>query len=146
MIKLYPITGLVLTLLLVQSCNAGPETPRPISPEPQTVQVPQKPAPSVAARDSEYISLLQNLRQRDPSQEAQQAAFRGDRTLMGYYAGRAGLKFPGLTPQQQANNRCTLKTLDGLGDVIYGENHLKYRVALRRFAKAYNAAMLPVCL
>jgi hypothetical protein len=42
--------------------------------------------------------------------------------------------------------RCTLKTLDGLGDVIYGENHLKYRVAMRKFAMRYNIAMKSACL
>lgn len=145
MINLHPIISLALMSLLLQACNAGPDTPRPIAHTPQTVGSAQKPAPSTSSRDNEYANLLQGLSQRNPEAEAQQALTRGERSILGYYAGRAGLKLPGLTPQQQANQRCTLKTLDGLGDVIYGENHLKYRVALRRFAKRYNIAMMPAC-
>lgn len=131
-----------LMTLLLQACNAGPDTPRPTNPSPQTVGS-QK--PTLAANDK-YAGLLQALSQRDPTTEAQQAMAQGERSLMGYYAGRGGLKFPGLSPQQQADQRCSLKVLEGLGDVIYSENHLKYRVALRKFAKSYNAAMLPACL
>jgi len=146
MINLRPIISLALISLLLQSCNAGPDTPRPIAPTPQAVGSPQSPVSSPSSRDSEYANLLQGLSQRNPEIEAQQALARGERSILGYYAGRAGLKLPGLTPEQQASQRCRLKTLDGLGDVIYGENHLKYRVALRKFAKRYNIAMMPVCL
>ena len=140
------IISLLASAFLLQACNAGPETPRPIAHTPQATSSPQSSNSSVSARDSEYIGLLQVLSQRSPEQEAQQAAARGDRSIMGYYAGRAGLKLPGLSPEQQAVQKCTLKTLDGLGDVIYGDNHLKYRVALRKFAGRYNLAMLPNCL
>jgi len=146
MINLQRIFGLLLTALLLQACNAGPDTPRPVAQKPQTMGSPQKPASSISTKDSEYIDLLVALSQRNPAMEAQQDIARGQRSVMGYYAGRAGLKIPGLTPQQQAGQRCSLRTLDGLGDVIYGQNHLKYRVALRRFAKAYNIAMMPACL
>lgn len=146
MINSRQLFGLMLTALLLQACNAGPDTPRPISYTPQTVASSQKPASSTSSKDSEYANLLDGLSQRNPTIEAQQDMARGERSVLGYYAGRAGLKIPGLTPPQQATQRCALKTLDGLGDVIYGENHLKYRVALRRYAKAYNIAMMPACL
>ena len=138
--------GLMLAALMLQACNAGPDTPRPISHTPQTVGSSERPAPSGSSRDGEYADLLIGLSQKSPVLDAQQAMARGERNVLGYYAGRAGLKVPGLTPQQQASQRCALKTLDGLGDVIYGENHLKYRVALRKYAKAYNIAMIPACL
>jgi len=146
MINLQRPLGLLFTGLLLQACNAGPDTPRPVTLKPQTVGSPQKSASSISAKDREYADLLVVLSQRDPMAEARRDIASGQRNVMGYYAGRAGLKIPGLTPQQQAAQRCSLKTLDGLGDVIYGENHLKYRVALRRFAKAYNIAMIPACL
>ncbi len=146
MINSYPIIGVALTALLIQGCNAGPDTPRPVSTTPKTVAAHQKPESSVSEQDRKFITMLQELSRRNPAQEAQQSIASGERNIMGYYAGRGGLKLPGLTLEQQASQRCTLKTLDGLGDVIYGKNHLKYRVALRRFAKAYNIAMLPNCL
>lgn len=144
--KLYTLISAALVSMQLQACNAGPDTPRPIAHTPSTVGSSQRPAPSTSSRDSEYANLLATLSQRNPEAEAQQAMARGERSVMAYYAGRAGLKMPGYTAQQQANQRCSLKTLDGLGDVIYGENHLRYRVALRRFAKRYNIAMMPVCL
>ena len=147
MTTLHRISGLALTAALLQACNAGPDTSRPITYTPKTVGSPQKPVASATSpKDGEYINLLQELSQRNASLEAQQAVANGEPSLMGYYAGRAGLKVPGLSPQQQANQQCPLKTLDGLGDVIFGENHLKYRIALRKFAKAYNLAMTPACL
>ena len=145
MINSHTIIGFLSTMLLLQACNAGPDTPRPVTQTPQSTVSPQA-SSNTAARDGEYIGKLQNLLQRNPEMEAQQAMARGERILMGYYAGRAGLKFPGLSPEQQSNQTCTLKTLDGLGDVIYGNDHLKYRVELRKFAGRYNIAMMPVCL
>lgn len=146
MINSYSVVGLVSVSLLLNACNAGPETPRPIAHTPQASSSPKPVNANISARDSQYVNLLQGLSQRNPELEAQQAIVRGDNSIMGYYAGRAGLKLPGLTPEQQAVQRCNLKTLDGLGDVIYGENHLKYRVAMRKFAMRYNIAMKPACL
>ena len=146
MINSYAIIGLITTSLLLQACNAGPETPRPIAHTPQATSSPQSMSEKISSKDMEYAGLLQGLSQRTPEQEAQQAIARGEAHVLGYYAGRGGLKLPGLNPEQQATQKCTLKTLDGLGDVIYGDNHLKYRVAMRKFAGRYNLAMLPACL
>ena len=145
MINSHSIIGLITTAMLLQACNAGPETPRPIAHTPQATSSPQPMNENITSKDMEYVSLLQGLSQRNPEQEAQQAAARGEMNILGYYAGRGGLKLPGLTPEQQAVQKCTLKTLDGLGDVIYGDNHLKYRVAMRKFAGRYNLAMLSAC-
>ena len=142
----HSLIGIITTALLLQACNAGPETPRPIAHTPQATSSPQPMNENITSKDREYVSLLQGLSQRNPEQEAQQATARGERSILGYYAGRGGLKLPGLTPEQQAAQKCTLKTLDGLGDVIYGDNHLKYRVALRKFAGRYNLAMLSACV
>jgi len=146
MINLKRPIGLIFTGLLIQACNVGSDTPRPLAHTPPVVTNPLKPVSSTSAEDSEYADLLASLSQRNPVTEAEQDMASGQRSVMGYYAGRAGLKIPGFTQQQQARQQCSLRTLDGLGDVIYGENHLKYRVALRRFAKAYNIAMMPACL
>ena len=142
----HSIIGIITSALLLQACNAGPETPRPITHTPQVTSSPQPMNENITSKDMEYASLLQGLSQRNPEKEAQQAAAGGERNILGYYAGRGGLKLPGLTPEQQAAQKCTLKTLDGLGDVIYGDNHLKYRVALRKFAGRYNLEMLSACL
>lgn len=138
----------IFSALLIQGCNAGPETPRPIN---KSAAVPAgtsyiKTANSISDKDQQYATLLLALEKRSPSSEAQQAIASGKPTIIGYYSGRAGLKTPGLTTEQQAQQRCKLDVIDGLGDVIYGENHMKYRIAMRNFAKTYNSTTISVCL
>ena len=144
-----PITiGFLLSTLLIQGCNAGPDTSKPIkrsAPEPIGSLQP-KTLSSIESKDQKFAELLQALENRNPNTEAQQAINNGIPNVLGYYSGRGGLKVPGLTSEQQANQRCKLNTIDGLGDVIYGENHMRYRIAIRAFAKTYNSNMLAACL
>ncbi|PID45505.1 MAG: hypothetical protein CSB47_08275 [Proteobacteria bacterium] len=143
--KIRFLPSLLVTSLLLQACNAGTSTTRPTAnptaKAPQASTVANTPAP-----DQQYAELLEQLSQRNPNTEAQQALARGDHFLLGYYRGRAGLKIPGLNAEQQQRQHCRLTTIDGMGDVIYGSNHLKYRIAMRNFAKAFNTQMLGVCL
>ncbi|PWR00182.1 hypothetical protein [Leucothrix pacifica] len=138
------VLSTLLAAFLLQACNAGPEATRPSAP---TSSANLSAADNhISAEDQKYAKALQALSMRDPQQEAQQALANGERVLLGYYSGRAGLKTPGLSADQQTSQRCKINTVDGLGDVIYGENHLKYRIAMRNFAKAFNTQMLSVCL
>ncbi|PWQ94663.1 hypothetical protein [Leucothrix arctica] len=146
--KLSLTIGLLLSALLIQGCNAGPDTSKPIkrsAPDPAGSLQP-KALSNTESKDQQFAELLQALENRNPNTEAQQAIRNGTPNVLGYYSGRGGLKVPGLTSEQQASQRCKLNTIDGLGDVIYGENHMKYRIAIRAFAKTYNSNMLAVCL
>lgn len=130
---------------ILQACNTPPQTTRHTIPKFSTNTLQAVSTSNISAEDQKFRELLQTLSKRDPKLEAQQAIISGDHFLIGYYSGRAGLKVPGLSSQQKETQRCTLKTIDGLGDVIYGENHLKYRIAMRNFAKVYNTNMSEVC-
>ena len=144
-----PITiGFLLSTLLIQGCNAGPDTSKPIkkSTAEPVGSLYSKTVSSTATKDQKFAELLQALESRNPNTEAQQAIRNGTPNVLGYYSGRGGLKVPGMTTEQQANQRCKLNTIDGLGDVIFGENHMKYRIAIRAFAKTYNSNMIAVCL
>jgi len=138
--KLSTIAGLLLSMTLVQGCNAGPDTPRPINNKSSEVAGKATPTSSAKTKDEQFAQLTAALSSRDPQAEAQQAMASGQPNIMGYYSGRAGLKTPGLTTEQQKNQRCKLNIIDGLGDVIYGLNHMKYRIAIRDFAKVYNSS------
>ena len=104
-----------------------------------------QPTGNTADKDLYYMNLLEALEQRNAVAEAKQAIASNQYQLMGYYSGRAGLKVPGIDSSQQPNARCQLNVIDGMGDVIYGENHMKYRIAMRKFATAFNTEMRAVC-
>lgn len=93
--------------------------------------------------EQKYTQLLANLQVKNPQQDVKNAIARGDLRVLGYQSGRGGLKVPGLTGVQQ--NRCSVNQLGGMGDTIFGNNHLRYRVALRQYANQYNRLMVPNC-
>ena len=93
-------------------------------------------------REQQYQQMLANLQQRNAVQEARSAIAQGNYYVMGYYVGRGGLTIPGINVRQ---NRCRVQQLDGMGDVIYGDSHMKYRIAAKRFANQFNQVMLPYC-
>lgn len=144
--KLQHIIAGLLVVPLLQACNAGPDSTRPALSN-GTVRTPHAQITEhTSQKDQKYVALLQDLSERTPNTEGKQARARGEHYLLGYYSGRAGLKLPGLSAEQHTTQRCEVKTIDGLGDVIYGENHLKYRIAIRKFAKEFNSQMLGVCV
>ena len=142
--KMLHIPTILMSCFMLQACNAGPNPARPASPPPQAIKAAANTNETVSNADIDYAARLKALESRDPIAEARQAAVRKEHYLMAYYSGRAGLKMPGLSqPSQQGN--CSLKTIEGMGDVIYNETHLRYRIAMRNFAKAFNTSMLPHC-
>ncbi len=97
-------------------------------------------------REDQYAQKLHALNGRNAAQDAQRAIASGQHYLLGYLSGRGGsLKAPGLNRQQSSTSRCGYKRLDGFGDTLYGKSHLKYRVALRRYANQFNKLMYPYC-
>lgn len=98
------------------------------------------------SREQEYAQKLAVLNRKNPVIEAQRAAAADNYYLLAYHSGRGGsLKIPGLTQQQSEATRCNLKQLDALGDMIYGTNHLQYRVAIRKYANQFNKTMIRFC-
>ena len=130
--------------LLMTACVAAPETESVIR-STSTSQNASDTASTEAIKQREeqrYARLLTQLQRRNAVQEARAAITHGDYHVMGYYAGRGGLKIPGMNASQ---NRCVVQQQDGMGDILYGDNHLSYRVALRRFSNQFNQVMLPYC-
>ena len=93
-------------------------------------------------KEQEYQRLLHELEQKDANRDAQQAIERGDIHVLGYQAGRGQFKIPSV---DQSQNRCAIKQIDGMGDVIYGESHLKYRIAVKAYASQFNQIMVRHC-
>ena len=97
-------------------------------------------------KEAEYAKKYADLKQMNPSVEVAKAVKNNSIYLLAYQSGRGGSRIiPGLVDPQPDNINCRVLQLDGMGDSIYGENHLKYRVELRKYASEFNARMLTHC-
>ena len=97
-------------------------------------------------KEAEYAKKYADLKKMNPSDEVAKAVKSNSIYLLAYNPGRgAERKIPGLLEPQPITVNCRVLQLDGMGDVIYGENHLKYRIALREYASAFNARMMTYC-
>jgi len=92
--------------------------------------------------EQQFAQMLARLKQRNAIQEARATISRGNYYVMGYNTGRGGMVIPGIVVSQ---NRCRVQLMDGMGDMIFGDNHMKYRIAAKRFANQFNQVMLPYC-
>lgn len=137
------ITISLFALLLLQSCAATPiksENKQSYADNRFSIDKIKK------KRENIYAVKLLELNNRNPVSDVKSAVARKNYYLLSYNSGRGGMnKVPGVTPQQLAKNHCDFRALEGLGDSIYGENHLKYRVAIRRYANTFNKMMLSYC-
>ena len=98
------------------------------------------------SREQVYAQKLVALKRLNPVQDAQRAVAADDYYFLAYQTGRGGIvKTPGLTQQQSSNKRCGLRMLDGMGDVIYGDNHQQYRKAMRDYSSQFNKTMFSFC-
>lgn len=97
-------------------------------------------------REDKYAQKLAILKQRNPDRDAQREISRGNYFLLAYQTGRGGgASAPGLTIRQMESSSCRNKQLEGFGDTIYGDSHLRYRIALRAYAKEFNKLMYNYC-
>ena len=97
-------------------------------------------------REAEYAQKLADLNKLDPADEVKKALKSNKVYLLAYQSGRGGETItPGLVEPQAIEQKCKVLQLDGMGDAIYGENHLKYRIALQQYASKFNALMFPNC-
>ena len=140
--KTLTITGLSL---LMQACVAAPNTP-PSSSQPDDFSSRFSVEAIKQRREAEYAQKLADLNKLDPAEEVKKALKSNKVYLLAYQSGRGGETItPGLIEPQAIEVKCRVLQLDGMGDAIYGENHLKYRIALRKYASEFNALMYPNC-
>ena len=134
----------IMTFLLIQACVAKPSS---ISPDNQGSAFDHFSVEGIKHnREALYAKKLKKLKKRKPKKDAYSAIAHGHYYLMSYRSGRRGVhRVPGLTKDQLSSNRCKYRTIAGLGDSIYGESHLKYRIAIRRYASTFNKTMFPYC-
>ena len=129
----------------MQACVAAPNTPTPSS-QPDQYSDRFSVEKIKQRREAEYAQKLADLNKMNPANEVQKAVNNNSIYLLAYQTGKGGsTQIPGLNEQQTSNIKCRVLQLDGMGDAIYGENHLKYRAAIQKYASQFNVAMYPNC-
>jgi len=110
-------------------------------------------APSAASIKAEqekvYAEKIKTLKMKDPLKDAIEAAALGFPYVLGHYEGRSqDLVLPGVDLTVYATNKQRVPVLymDGLGDSIYGKNHIEYRQLMERYAKEFNHVTFKACL
>ena len=95
--------------------------------------------------DERFATLLQQLQQRDPVQEAQAARQQGQ-TYFLCNAGRSNT-VPGLSAALYASARhhCPTRCLDGVTDALEGPQHSRYLSAALDYSARWNQTMLAAC-
>ncbi len=131
---------------VMQACVAAPNNPPPSSYQPDANSSRFSIEGIKQRREAEYAKKLIDLNKKNPAYEAQKAIENNDIHLLTFHSGRGGsIAVPGIEESQVKNVNCRLVQLDGMGDSIYGENHLKYRVAIQKYASEFNATMFTYC-
>ncbi len=101
-----------------------------------------------AQQESKYAEKLKQMQSRDAAKDAKSAQQLGFPYLLVHYAGRSqNLLIPGLNQKdsQIAKSRCPMLILEGMGDVIYGTQHMAYRKTMTDYAAKFNVLNYKVC-
>ena len=97
-------------------------------------------------REAFYAQKLSELRRSSPSADVNTALQANDIYLMAVPAGRGGSRsYPGLVEPQAVNVNCKTVSAEGMGDVLYGKNHILYRQELLQYMSQFNTLMSPYC-
>jgi len=102
-----------------------------------------------AQEEKKYAQELKAMEKRNPAKDAQAAKSLGFPYLLAHYAGRSSsLIIPGIDNQhlKTAQQRCPILIMDGLGDMVYGKQHMAYRKASTDYAVAFNKVTYKACM
>ncbi|MEE9303952.1 MAG: hypothetical protein V3U84_09205 [Thiotrichaceae bacterium] len=102
-----------------------------------------------AQQEKKYATEMVRMKKKDASKDAEAAKRLGFPYLLAHHAGRsASLVIPGLAQKdyKTAQARCPILILDGLGDTIYGDQHMAYRKAATDYAAQFNQITYKACM
>jgi hypothetical protein len=125
---------LMMSVLLLNLANAAPKVPSA--------------AEIKAKQEKKYAAELVRVKKMSAAKNAADAIKLGFPYLLVHYAGRSRtLLLPGIEQKDHNNARakCPVLVLDGLGDTIYGNNHMAYRKAMTAYAAKFNKITYKAC-
>jgi len=98
-------------------------------------------------REAFYAQKLFALNNKQAVLEANNEINKNNLYLMAIPAGRGStLSIPGILDSQLPSIKCKTQTVEGLGDVLYGKNHLIYRKKITEYMLKFNRVMADRCL
>ena len=99
-----------------------------------------------AEREAFYAHKRNELALLSPTVEVNKAIHSNNVHLMVVPASRGGtLSIPGLTNLQLKTISCRMQNIEGMGDVLYGNNHAAYRQEILNYSRRFNALIAPYC-
>ena len=101
-----------------------------------------------AKEEQKYAAELVRVKKMNAAKNAVAAQELGFPYLLAHYAGRsAAMVLPGLDQAEYKNAqaKCPVLILDGMGDTIYGKTHMAYRKAMTDYAAQFNKITYKAC-
>lgn len=101
-----------------------------------------------AKEEQKYAKELVRVNKMNAVKSAAAAKELGFPYLLAHYAGRStSMILPGIDQKEYKNAqaRCPVLILDGMGDTIYGNNHMAYRKAMTNYAAQFNKITYKAC-
>lgn len=97
-------------------------------------------------REAFYAQKRIELKSLNALTEVKRALQSNNIYLMVIAANRGtSLSVPGLLDPQVQSVNCRIQSVEGMGDVIYGKNHIAYRQEILRYMTEFNALMQSYC-
>ncbi len=97
-------------------------------------------------RENYYAQKRFELKRISPKEKVRQALQANNIYLMEVSAGRGGVRsIPGLANSNVPQVSCKTVSVEGMGDVLYGKNHMLYRQELLQYMQQFNLLMMPHC-
>ncbi len=97
-------------------------------------------------REAYYAQKLEELKSKDPATEVNTALRTNDIYFLAVAANRgASRSIPGLVEPQAQIINCKTKAVEGMGDALYGKNHIRYRQEMLRYMSEFNTLMKSYC-
>lgn len=97
-------------------------------------------------REAYYLKKLSMLKRLNPTVEVQKAVLLNDfHYLVSTFDRAVGVSVLGLTEDEMRDNKCKFKSVEGMGDVLYGSNHINYRKEMIKYMTEFNILMKAYC-
>ncbi|MEH6457365.1 MAG: hypothetical protein V7749_13630 [Cocleimonas sp.] len=148
--NLFKLLVLVLPIITVQACSSP--VPNKTDDSSSASIMPKEFGDRFSSekikreREALYAKKLSELRLKDPATEVNNALRSNNIYLMAVPAGRGvSRSIPILNEPKSLQVNCKTVAVEGMGDALFGKNHILYRQELLQYMRKFNTLMSPYC-